>query len=427
MSKRKSQPKSESLPERADVNAPEAEGIEYSMEAAAAETPQPRMHPPAMVDEVLAFLRCRDLAAENPNAVFIDGTLGTGGHTLAMLQAHPTCRVVAFDRDRETIEVARERFREERVLERVTTVLGDFRHAPLLLQPYFENTKVGTDGRAIQQIDGALVDAGMSLWQVTNPARGISFRGDSSLDMRYDRDQNYSAFDLVNRLSANDLEDVLFKFADERWARRIAAVVVEARQHHPIRTTGELVSLIEAAIPVAVRRQSRVHPATQTFAALRLAVNDELRAIDEGAWALLQVMAPTARLIFLTYSSNEDRTLKRTFRLMAGRAIFFEAKEDRANRKKTGRDTSREFSLESRGHDTFATTRSSLTLSNDEPLFDIPTDHEPTVPDGIEGWNTQWTAKIVTPKPVVPTAQEITNNPLSRSCKLRAIQKIALS
>jgi 16S rRNA (cytosine1402-N4)-methyltransferase len=361
-----------------------------------------------MVDEVLAFLRCRDLAAEKPDAVFIDGTLGTGGHTHSM-------------------EVARERFREERVLERVTTVLGDFREAPQLLQPYFENTKVGTDGRAITQIDGALVDAGMSLWQVTNPARGISFRGDSPLDMRYNRDQNYSAFDLVNRLSANDLEDVLFKFADERWARRIAAVVVEARQHHPIHSTSELVSLIEAAIPVAVRRQSRVHPATQTFAALRLAVNDELRAIDEGAWALLQVLAPTARLIFLTYSSNEDRTLKRTFRLMAGRAIFF---EDKANRKKKGRDTSREYSKESRGRDTFASTRSSLTTSsehqNDEPLFAIPTEHEPQVPGGVEGWNETWSAKIVTPKPVVPTDEEIAANALARSCKLRAVEKIAL-
>lgn len=386
-----------------------------------------------MVDEVLAFLRCRDLAAENPDAVFIDGTLGTGGHTLAMLRAHPTCRVVAFDRDRDSIEVARARFREERVLERVTVVNGDFRHAPQLLQPYFENQKVGTDGRAITQIDGALVDAGMSLWQVTNPSRGISFRGDSPLDMRYDRDQQFSAFDLVNRLSANDLEDVLFKFADERWARRIAAVVVEARQHNPIRTTGELVSLIEAAIPVAVRRQSRVHPATQTFAALRLAVNDELRAIDEGAWALLQVLAPAARLIFLTYSSNEDRTLKRTFRLMAGRAIFFEEKEDRTNRKKKSRDTSHKYSTSStRGHDAFASTRSSLTISpesdldSDEPRFDIPTEHEPQVPPEIENWNVTWTAKIVTPKPVVPTDQEISDNPLSRSCKLRAVEKIAI-
>lgn len=386
-----------------------------------------------MVDEVLAFLRCRDLAAENPDAVFIDGTLGTGGHTLAMLRAHPTCRVVAFDRDRDSIEVARARFREERLLERVTVVNGDFRHAPQLLQPYFENQKVGTDGRAITQIDGALVDAGMSLWQVTNPSRGISFRGDSPLDMRYDRDQQFSAFDLVNRLSANDLEDVLFKFADERWARRIAAVVVEARQHNPIRTTGELVSLIEAAIPVAVRRQSRVHPATQTFAALRLAVNDELRAIDEGAWALLQVLAPTARLIFLTYSSNEDRTLKRTFRLMAGRAIFFEEKEDRTNRKKQLRDTSHKYSSSTRGHDVVASTRSSLTISpesdldSDQPRFDIPTEHEPQVPPEIENWNVTWTAKIVTPKPVVPTDQEIADNPLSRSCKLRAIEKVAIN
>jgi 16S rRNA (cytosine1402-N4)-methyltransferase len=134
-----------------------------------------------------------------------------------------------------------------------------------------------------QQIDGALVDAGMSLWQVTNPERGISFRGDAPLDMRYDREQEYSAYDLVNRLSPSDLEDLIFKFADERWARRIATIIVEQRRRNPIRTTGELVSLIEAAIPVGVRRQSRVHPATQTFAALRLAVNSEFQALDLGA------------------------------------------------------------------------------------------------------------------------------------------------
>jgi 16S rRNA (cytosine1402-N4)-methyltransferase len=173
-----------------------------------------------MVEEVLAYLRCRDLAVEGsdaegsaakPDAVFLDGTLGTAGHTLAMLKAHPTCRVVAFDRDRDSMQVARERLEAEGVLERVTMILGDFRHAHELLQPYFENQKVGTDGRSIEQIDGALVDAGMSLWQVTNPERGISFRGDAPLDMRYDREQELSAYDLVNRLSPSDLEDLIFQ------------------------------------------------------------------------------------------------------------------------------------------------------------------------------------------------------------------------
>ena len=369
-----------------------------------------------MTSETLAFLRCHDLAVSTPDAVFIDATLGTAGHTLEILKAHPTCRVIAFDRDRDSMQFARERLQDNRVLERVTTILGDFRDAHELLKPYFENQKVGADGRPIARIDGALVDAGMSLWQVTNAQRGISFRGVALLDMRYDRDQNYSAFDLVNRLSPQELEDVLFKFADERWARRIAAVIAEHRSRNVIRTTSELVSLIEAAIPVGVRRQSRVHPATQTFAALRLAVNDEFGALDKGAWSLMQVLAPAARLVILTYSSNEDRIVKRTFRFMAGRTIPFEEANPRRKKK------SQDFAKNQRD---FATTRSSLTFS-EEPRFQFPNDQAPSVPDWIEGFDEKWQVKIVTPKPLAPTDAEIESNPLSRSCKLRAIEKLEI-
>jgi len=418
-----------------------------------------------MVNEVIAYLRCRSLAGETslddvalgdavgkpgneqavessrrkrhksgqaaaaasnaievkPDAVFVDGTLGTAGHTLAMLRAHPTCRVVAFDRDAESMEFARRRLAAENVAERVTMVQGDFRHAASLLQPYFENRKVGADGRPITRIDGALIDAGMSLYQVTWPERGLSFRGDAPLDMRYDRTQEISAFDLVNRLSTSDLEDLLFKFTDERWARRIAANITAQRHSSPIRTTGELVSLIEAAIPIGVRRQSRVHPATKTFAALRLAVNDELWALDQGARALSSVLATTARLVILTYSSNEDRTVKRTFRRLAGRTE--DGNISRSHRKrKPGRPSP--GSWDSR------TARSSLTFSlalptdSDEPTGGVQPEGEgASVLSGTPGFGTTWGMKIVTSKPVVPTDEEIANNPLARSCKLRAIEK----
>jgi 16S rRNA (cytosine1402-N4)-methyltransferase len=173
------------------------------------------------------------------------------------------------------------------------------------------------------------------------------------------------------------------------------------------------VSLIEAAIPVGVRRQSRVHPATQTFAALRLAVNSEFQALDLGAWSLTQVLAPTARLVVLTYSSNEDRTLKRTFRIMAGRAVFRE--ENGPRRKKKSGDFSPE-------HRSSASMRSSLTLSSlDLDLSQLGAEQ---APDWVQGWNEKWKAKVVTPKPIVPSEDEIAANPLSRSCKLRAIEKI---
>ena len=186
---------------------------------------------------------------EKPDAVFIDGTLGTGGHTLAMLEAHPTCRVIAFDRDEDSMQFAKQRLKEAGVIDRVTLVKGDFRHAPQLLESvcrisFFDNQKIvgkpeGWTG-AYRRIDGALIDAGMSLYQVTWAERGLSFRSDAPLDMRYDRTQEISAHDLVNRLSASELEDLLFKFTDERWARRIAEFIVAQRNRSPINTTSEL-------------------------------------------------------------------------------------------------------------------------------------------------------------------------------------------
>lgn len=389
-----------------------------------------------MVNEVIGSLRCRALAGDaspalvqrddplaservepKPDAVFVDATLGTAGHTLAILEAHPTCRVVAFDRDAESMEFARERLAAQGLATRATLLQGDFRQAGQLLQPYFEKHKVGADGRPITRIDGALVDAGMSLYQVTWAERGLSFRADAPLDMRYDRSQEMSAFDLVNRLSTSDLEDLLFKYADERWARRIAASIAAYRRSHVIRTTGELVSLIEAAIPSGVRRHSRVHPATKTFAALRLAVNDEFWALEEGAWALSSVLANAARLVILTYSSNEDRTVKRTFRRLAGRPLNDDVRPPHRKRKSgpvsPGRQDSR-------------TGRSPLTFSLALPFRDEGAPDPAAIPACAQGFGDAWRMRMVTPKPLVPTDEEIARNPLARSCKLRAMEKLCL-
>lgn len=372
-----------------------------------------------MVNEVLAFLRCHSLADKEselfqPDAVFLDGTLGTAGHTLAMLEAHPNCRVVAFDRDAESMQTARERLEKAGLAPRVTFVQGDFRFAPELLQPYFDNQKVGTDGRPIERIDGALIDAGMSLYQVTWPERGLSFRAEGPLDMRYNRTQGPSAFDLVNRLSQNELEDLLFKFADERWARRIAQTIAAHRRTHTINSTAELAGLVESAIPAGVRHQSRVHPATKTFAALRLAVNDEFWALDQGSYALSSVLSPSARLVVLTYSSNEDRTIKRTFRRLAGRSDDSDV-ESSSRPRKRGFSQSRQASGAARS-----------TLSS-EIAFELPFEspRNPVHPDAA-GLGVTWKMKIVTSKPVAPTDAEIASNPLARSCKLRAVEKVSL-
>lgn len=391
-----------------------------------------------MVEEVLALLRCRNLADNDsdlykPDAVFVDGTLGSGGHTLAILKAHPTCRVVAFDRDGESQKIALGRLQSEGVAERVTLVLGDFRQAPTLLAPYFENLKIGSDGRPINSIDGALVDAGMSLMQVAWPERGLSFREDGPLDMRYNRTSGPTAADLVNRLSQTELEDLFFHLTDERWARRIATFITEHRRSQPITRTSELVHIVENAIPASVRHSSRVHPATKTFAALRIAVNDEFWALDDGAQTLSSVLSPSARLVILTYSSNEDRTLKRTFRRLAGRV---EEESDGFNLSRAKPRRSADFSKNRQGTDA---TRSSLAQLfplgenfNRNPL-ELPFKTqvsgqkvENPVPHNSDGLGVTWKMNIVTRKPIEPSEAEVAQNPLARSCKLRAAEKVSL-
>lgn len=393
-----------------------------------------------MVEEVLEFLRCRSLADKashlyNPDAVFLDGTLGTGGHTLALLRAHPTCRVVAFDRDAESQAFALARIANEGFEGRVTPVLGDFRHARELLQPFFDNLKVGADGHPIQRIDGALVDAGMSLYQVSWPERGLSFMKDGPLDMRYDRTRGPSAADLVNRLPQNELEDLFFQLADERWARRIATFIAEHRHRQPIATTSELARIVESAIPAGVRRQSKVHPATKTFAALRLAVNDEFWALDDGCIALSSVLSPTARLVVLTYSSNEDRTIKATFRRLAGRAQGLERDSSRGRpRRSRALSHRREKSGAARSSltDFFPTEENSnknplaLPFLQANPGENFGSSVHPNSDGTPPGFGVTWKMEIVTPKPVVPSETEIAANPLARSCKLRAVEKSAL-
>jgi 16S rRNA (cytosine1402-N4)-methyltransferase len=367
---------------------------------------------------------------EDPNpphdAVFLDGTLGTGGHTLALLKAHPTCRVISFDRDADSMQFASRRLKEAGVRNRVLLVRGDFRRAPELLeesqksepfQTLFDNQEIEAKiARSGGWIDGALIDAGMSLYQVTWAERGLSFRQDAPLDMRYDRNGEISAFDLVNHLPADELEDLLFKFTDERWARRIVAFIVDRRNRSPIHSTLELAQLIEAAIPAGVRHQTRVHPATKTFAALRLAVNDEFWALEEGAWAISSVLSNKARLAVLTYSSNEDRVIKHTFRRLAGRPIEREQRSGGGRKKRSGALSGR--------HD-LRNARSPLTFSLNLPYED-PNDPR-LQSEWAQGFGTKWRMKIVTPKPIEPTAEEISANPLARSCKLRAVEKEMLS
>ena len=429
-----------------------------------------------MVNEVLVFLRCRssDVEAQDSNDrdhsnLYIDATLGTAGHTIEFLKAHAENRVLAFDRDAESMRFAWERLKAENLDHRVALVQSDFRLVRVGLEKVLEvvesqnaelkkvelknagllSESVSTDGelilenfenweavqieeetfaprvlwvgkefasRPVTQVSGALIDAGMSMFQIAWPERGLSFRADAPLDMRYDRTRGVSAHDLINQLSQDELEDLFFKFTDERWARRIAEFITQHRRSQVINTTSELVGLIEAAIPAEVRRHMRVHPATRAFAALRLAVNDEFWALEEGVWALSAVLANAARLIVLTYSSHEDRTVKRTFRRLAGRPLDVE------------RSRGKRFVLSPKQSDSSARTPLTSHFSMKDFSLQLPIETDQNlVPAWVEGFETEWKMKIVTGKPVEPSEAEIAVNPLARSCKLRAVEKVEMN
>jgi 16S rRNA C1402 N4-methylase RsmH len=219
-------------------------------------------------------------------------------------------------------------------------------------------------------------------------------------------------------LEEEELSDLLFRYTDERWARRIAANITRQRRSNPINTTSELADIIAAVIPASAKRKSRVHPATKSFAAIRMAVNDEYWALEEGAWALAQALATNARLAILTYSSTEDRTVKRTFRRLADRM----PEVDTPKASRMPRRLKRDSLLHA-----LTAARTSLTTNLATDI--LPTDHSTALSPEIlqeAGWGQNWMMKIITQRPLVPAEAEIENNPLSRSAKLRAIEKIAL-
>ena len=253
-----------------------------------------RLHPPAMVNEVLEFLRVRELK----KGVFVDMTVGTGGHTLAILQANPKVEVIGIDRDAVSLEVAAERLAD--FADRVTLIWGDMRDAQRLLQ------QVGID-----HVDGCLIDPGPSLWQIDSK-RGFSFLDDAPLDMRMDQSSQVTAQKLLQTLSAGELERLFVQVGERRSdARRIAQAIVKERSRSggipTARTLAELVMQVKGV------RGGRIHPATRVFLALRMAVNEETDALKGGIVEGAKALKRGGRLVVLTYQSLEDKTVKETF------------------------------------------------------------------------------------------------------------------
>jgi 16S rRNA (cytosine1402-N4)-methyltransferase len=295
-------------------------------------------HLPVLVAEVLSYLDCR------PDRIYVDATVGSGGHARRILeQSAPTGKVIGLDCDAAAIARAKQN-------------LASFGERFLPVQKNFRDLKEVLYSLSLPAVDGILADLGVSSEQLDDPARGISFRWEAPLDMRLDPEGPLMARDLIRRLSAEEMTKILREFGEERWAGRIAKAIARQRRVRPLETTGDLVKVILSAVP---SYRSRIHPATRTFQALRIAVNEELSCLAEFLRECPGLLRPGGRLAVISFHSLEDRIVKEHFRSW-------------------GRRRKGEIS----------------------PF------------------------RLLTPKPVVPSPEEIRNNPRARSAKLRAIEKI---
>ena len=309
-------------------------------------------HDPVLYQEVLEFLGVR------PGGVYVDCTTGLGGHSAGILGGlQGLGHLVALDRDSGSLEQARKRLAGE--FENFTVHHENFKNLPSLLATL-----------EIQSIDGCLLDLGMSSFQLDSGERGFSFQLEGPLDMRMDRDQELTASQLVNELSEERLAEILWRYGEEKAARKLAAAIVAVRRRSKLGTTTELADLVERV--KGRPRGSRLHPATQVFQALRIAVNQELSGLEQILTEVVQFLKPGGSLVVIAFHSLEDRIVKRTFQREAGRCICRRRRD----------------------------------------FCDCPR---------LER------VLILTKKPVTPSLPEVQRNPRARSAKLRAVQQLSES
>lgn len=305
------------------------------------------MHQPVLIREVLEHL------AIQPGGTYIDGTVGGGGHARGIRErAGEGGRLLGLDRDLQALDLAARNLRD---------VPG-----VRLIHANFSDLAMKARETGYVPADGVLLDLGVSSMQLDTAERGFSFQHDAPLDMRMDRSGGRTAADLVNGLSEEELADVLWKLGEERAARRVARFLVEARTRSPLRTTGELAAVVARA---KGGRQGRLHPATQAFQALRMAVNDELGALAAGLRGALDVLRPGGRLAVIAFHSLEDRMVKQAFTDHVGRRESLPAGGERVERA-------------------------------DPPV--------------------RWVVKT----PLMATDQEVAGNPRARSAKLRVVERL---
>ncbi|MEK6641842.1 MAG: 16S rRNA (cytosine(1402)-N(4))-methyltransferase RsmH [Nitrospirota bacterium] len=280
-------------------------------------------HIPVMSEEVLLLL------VRGTNRTYLDCTVGYSGHAEKILETSDSnSRLIGFDRDEVAIAASREK-------------LARFGGRVLLFHGHFVDLKQHLTLSGISQVDGILFDLGVSSPQLEEPARGFSFQEDGPLDMRMDQSMSGTAAELVNRWPEAQLADTIFQFGEERFSRRIARAIVCARQRHPLATTKELVSVIEGAVP-ANYRHGRLHCATRTFQALRIAVNQELDCLEPALRDAVDVLSPGGRLCVISFHSLEDRIVKHTLRTLSStdypKVVVLTKKPQVPSREESGRN-----------------------------------------------------------------------------------------
>jgi 16S rRNA (cytosine1402-N4)-methyltransferase len=254
-------------------------------------------HAPVMLKEVLEVLQ------PEAGATYIDCTVGGGGHSIEIAKRIvPGGLLIGIDRDDDALKAASLR-------------LEEFKNSVILEKGNFENLGEIAERLGVTKARGILLDLGVSSHQLDVPERGFSFRQDALLDMRMDAGEALTAAELVNTLSERELSDLIWKYGEDRWARRIAKFIVKRR---PVRTTGELAETIKAAVPVGARAEN-IHPATRTFQALRIVVNRELESLQNGLESAIRLLESGGRICVLSYHSLEDRIVKETFLRFSGR------------------------------------------------------------------------------------------------------------
>lgn len=299
---------------------------------------------------------CIDNLNITPDGIYVDGTMGGGGHSLEIAKRLTTGRLICIDQDPNAHEAAGKRLAEYK--DRITFVRDNFGNIANIL-----------DSLGIEKIDGMLLDIGVSSHQLDEAERGFSYQQDAPLDMRMNPDRPFSAYDVVNGYDEDELDRVIFTYGEERWARRIAQFIVKEREAKPIETTGELVDIIKKAVPKGARKDGP-HPAKRTFQAIRIEVNGELEVLQRAIDDVAARLAVGGRLCIITFHSLEDRIVKEAFRKQENPCIC-------------------------------------------PPQFPVCVCGKKSL------------GRVITRKPILPSKEELEENPRSRSAKLRVLEGVS--